>query len=260
VVSFCRYLKKAPESATRPEILLFAHHLLDSGAGSSSVARKLSSLRVFFRFCVAEGITLSNPAKRIPLPKTFRRLPVVMTRDEVATVLSSAPGMGPVRLRNSAILALLYYSGLRVSEACQLRVSDVDLDAETVFISQGKGSKDRIVPLGHASLPIREYLQQGRTLLCNGNKDATLFVTQGGHSMTRQRIFQIVAEAGEAIGRRIFPHALRHSLATHLVEGGSDLPVVQAVLGHADISTTQTYLHTALGYLRGQFTYHPRAL
>ena len=235
--------------------------LRDVGLASRSRARHLITLRGFYRFLVQEKILKTNPAKMVDLPKAGRKLPDVLTIEEVIRLLDAPDLSKPLGLRDGAMLELLYAAGLRISELVTVVIIAVDLEACFVRVL-GKGSKERVVPIGQAARKkLDVYLESGRPALLKGRLSPHLFVTRSGRAMTRQgfwkRFKQYALKAD--ISRNITPHTLRHSFASHLLERGADLRSVQVMLGHVDISTTQIYTHVAQERLKAVHTqYHPR--
>lgn len=229
---------------------------------AASVARALAAVRSFHRFLVREGITDADPAESVMRPKVPRSLPKPLTESDVQALLA-APGQdGPVAFRDTALLETLYGAGLRISELVALDVDDLDLDEGSVRAT-GKGSKERIIPLGrYAVRAVERYLVQGRPTLAGARTRGALFLNQRGGRLTRQGCTNIVKAMARRAGirRRVTPHMLRHSFATHLLEGGADVRVVQELLGHARVSTTQIYTLVTEDRLRDvYFSAHPRA-
>ena len=243
--------------------VIFKHliALRKAGLGSRSRARHLVTVRGFYRFLVQEKILEINPAKLVDLPKTGRKLPDVLSIDDVARLLDAPDPTTPAGVRNAAMLELLYAAGLRVSELVLLGVADVNLEACFIRVF-GKGSKERVVPIGQtAKKRIDAYITSARPALLKSRPNRHLFVTRMGKPMTRQGFWKILKQVARQAGiaSEVTPHTLRHSFATHLLEGGADLRSVQVMLGHADISTTQIYTHVAPEQLKAVHTrYHPR--
>jgi integrase/recombinase XerD len=232
------------------------------GYRASSVARALAAVRSLHRFLVLEGEAEADPAEGVARPKVPRNLPRPLTVDEVAALVA-APGQdGPVPLRDRAILETLYGAGLRISELVALDVDDVDLEEGSVR-AVGKGSKERIVPLGRFAVKSLEaYLTRARPTLAGPRSRGALFLNRRGGRLTRQGSTNIIKEMARRAGirKRVTPHMLRHSFATHLLEGGADVRVVQELLGHASLATTQIYTLVTQDRLRDvYFTAHPRA-
>lgn len=238
----------------------FLVELSQRGVGARSQARYLSALRGLYRYLIQEKAIAHDPTDLVDAPRKRARLPVTLAHHEVDRLLAVPPLDQPLGVRDAAMLYTMYASGLRVSELIGLRVTDVQA-ARGLLSVRGKGGKERLVPIGDAALTrIAVYLQDVRMVWAKAN-ETTLFVTSRGVGMTRQAFWQIVRrrvlEAG--IAKPISPHKLRHSFATHLLEGGADLRAVQAMLGHVDIATTQVYTHVVGDRLRQVHErYHPR--
>jgi integrase/recombinase XerD len=235
--------------------------LRKEGLGARSRARHLVSIRGFFRFLVSEKYLENDPSRLVDLPKSGLRLPDVLSADEVVSLLNAPDSNKPTGLRDSAMLELLYAAGLRVSELISVKVMDVNLDAGFVRVL-GKGDKERVVPIGtHAKAKVALFLHSGRSGLLKTNQSPYLFVARAGKPMTRQGFWKMLKKYASIAGitKKITPHSLRHSFATHLLEGGADLRAVQMMLGHVDISTTQIYTHVARDRLKqAHDKYHPR--
>jgi integrase/recombinase XerD len=256
--------KKRIKDITQADTPLILKHLIalrESGLGSKSCARHLITLRGFYKFLAQEKILEFDPAKLIDLPKSGLKLPDVLSVSEVNLLLSIPDSNTLLGKRNSAMLELLYAAGLRVSELVNLKFLDVNLEACFVRV-MGKGSKERIVPFGlYAKNKIDNYINNSRPLLLKNRVSQYLFVARAGKPITRQGFWkllrQYVKQAG--IKKKVTPHSLRHSFASHLLEGGADLRTVQVMLGHVDISSTQIYTHVARDHLRQiHEKYHPR--
>jgi len=235
---------------------------LDDGRNSRSTARYLSSLKSFFNFLCEEKYLKDNPAQILESPKLWRKLPNVVGLDEVEALLACPDPKTLHGIRDKAMLEVLYATGLRVSELVSLKSTDVDLEVGYIR-SLGKGAKERVVPLGAiANEAVQDYIDVARRVLLNGNTAHELFITRLGRKMTRQGFWKILkAYALKAnIKTSVSPHTLRHAFATHLLERGADLRVVQEMLGHADISTTQIYTHILQDRMRKVHDkFHPRA-
>lgn len=229
---------------------------------ASSVVRALSAVRSFHRFLLREGKAERDPAATVVRPRLPRSLPRPMPVEEVLRLLAAPPEGTPVGLRDRAVLETLYGGGLRVSELAGLDIDDVELEGGSVRVL-GKGGKERDIPLGrYATEAISAYLRRTRPGLATSRSRAALFLNQRGGRLTRQGIAGILAKAvkGAGIERRVTPHTLRHSFATHLLEGGADVRVVQELLGHASVATTQVYTLVTKEHLREvYYTAHPRA-
>ena len=250
-------------SATHSNVAGFLEHLGTHGVESRSAARKLSCLRGFYRWLLLDKRIERDPTVNLESPSTWKVLPKSLAQSEVTEMLERSglaaehPEADAIALRDRAILELLYAGGLRVSELTGLNVADLSLDAGRVLV-RGKGDKERIVPLGRAAVDALEgYLKLARPeLQKKGRATGRLFLSVRGVALTRQWIWRLV----KSTDAHASPHMLRHSCATHMVEGGADLRTVQTLLGHADIATTQVYTHLALGRLKAVHRqHHPRA-
>jgi integrase/recombinase XerD len=226
-----------------------------------SLARCLVSLRMFYRFLVSEGKMSTNPARLLGIPKLYQHLPHVLNRDEVEVLLAQPEQNTTMGRRDKAILELLYATGLRASELIGLRFANINLEAGYIR-TIGKGSKERIVPMGTKAIDsLKRYMIEGRASLLKKGASPYLFLNNRGGRLTRQGLWKILRNYARKAGitKRITPHTLRHSFATHLLEGGADLRSVQVMLGHSDISTTQIYTHVARERLKEVHEkYHPR--
>jgi integrase/recombinase XerD len=229
---------------------------------TATLQRKVACLRSFYRHLRRQGLMQEDPTAHLRAPRQGRRLPQVLTRGEVATLLSQPKGSEPAALRDRALLELMYASGLRASEAIGLDVGDVDLE-DGILRARGKGSKERLVPVGsEASRALGLYLSRGRTRLVGDRLESRLFVNHRGAGLTRQGLYKIVQRHARTAGleHKMSPHTLRHTFATHLLAGGCDLRSLQEMLGHADIATTQLYTHLSAERLKDvYFEAHPRA-
>jgi integrase/recombinase XerD len=246
------------------DMAVILSHIIDlrkTGLEARSRARHMVTLRGFFRFLLEEKIINHDPARLIDLPKTTFKLPDFLSVEEVRRLLDAPETKTPIGHRNAAMMELLYAAGLRVSELIQLKRHDVNLEVGFIRVF-GKGSKERIVPIGSmARGKISEYVEFSRPLLLKKHSSHYLFVARAGKPMTRQGFWKLLKQYGlkAGISKKITPHTLRHSFASHLLEGGADLRSVQVMLGHADISTTQIYTHVARDHLiRIHEKYHPR--
>jgi len=253
-------VKKITDADT-PLILKHLIALRNAGLGSRSCARHLITLRGFYRFLVQEKLIKYDPARLIDLPKGGLKLPDVLNVKEVNLLLNMPDTDKPLGKRNAAMLELLYAAGLRVSELVNLNFLDVNLEACFVRVL-GKGSKERVVPIGVcAKEKTDDYINTARPLLLKNCISRHLFVARAGKPMTRQGFWKLLKQYAQQAGikKKITPHSLRHSFASHLLEGGADLRAVQVMLGHVDISTTQIYTHIAREHLRQMHEkYHPR--
>jgi len=244
-----------------PVILKHLINLKNDNLSPRSRARHLTTLRGFYRFLMQEKVIPYDPARLIDLPKSGFKLPKVLSIEEISVLLSTPDIKNPKGLRDAAMLELLYAAGLRVSELVQVKLMDTNLLAGYVRVF-GKGSKERIVPIGqYAKEKINQYIMSARPHLLKQVVSPYLFVARAGKPMTRQGFWKRLKQYAQKAGIRheITPHSLRHSFATHLLEGGADLRAVQVMLGHADISTTQIYTHVSKEHLKHMHEkYHPR--
>jgi integrase/recombinase XerD len=227
-----------------------------------SIARHVATLRNYYRFLAREGEVSGDPGEFLVSPKQWSTLPKYLNREEIEKLIAAPDGSKPRDLRDRAMLELLYATGLRVSELCGLELTAIERRMGVLKVI-GKGNKQRMVPFGEpAGVALDRYLATGRPALLKGRASKYLFVTARGSAMTRQTFWTLLRNHGHRVGifRRLTPHVVRHSFATHLVEGGADLRSVQIMLGHADISTTQVYTHVARRRLREVIDqHHPRA-
>lgn len=264
---YALFLKKrgieSPDVIDREVIVAYESDLFDRSYAASTVDRHVSVLKGFHRFLVREGYARRNPADTIQLPKAPDRLPDVLSVAQVDEMLSKPVGSGPLALRNQTILEVLYGCGLRVSECTGLDLGDAVLEDGYLHIV-GKGNKERIAPISGAALrALCDYLEHGRPELVRAYAKPTpaVFLNARGGRLTRQSVHALVAEAGRSIGvANLHPHTLRHSFATHMLSGGADLRVIQEILGHSGISTTQIYTHVNRAHIREEYlNAHPRA-
>jgi integrase/recombinase XerD len=247
----------------RPDVQSHLSALAASGISPRSQARALSAVRGFHRLLVVERLALVDPTDEVDAPRRSRRLPQLLSRDEVDRLLAAPRSVrGSAGARDKAMLELLYATGLRVSELVGREATQVDLESRVV-LARGKGNKERLVPLGApAAEAIRAWLGGPRDAMLRGRRTRDLFVTSRGKRMTRQGFWKLLGRyaRGAGISRPISPHKLRHSFATHLLEGGADLRAVQSMLGHADVSTTEIYTHVDRSHARRLHArHHPRA-
>lgn len=249
---------------SRQQLIAYLVRLKQEGRAASTVARKLASIKAFYRFLTAERYIRRNPAEVLEAASRGLHLPKVLSVQEVERLLDE-PNLGTLDgYRDKTMLELLYATGMRVSELVNVPVKNVDMKMQYVIV-MGKGSKERMLPLGRTALHYLEhYLTVARPQLLHGKPDkaAELFVTGWGGPMTRERFYEIIVAYGKSAGisKRVTPHMLRHSFATHLLNNGTDLRIVQELLGHADISTTQIYTHLDVERLREVYDKaHPRA-
>lgn len=258
----CARGKTAPENITRDQIIDFLEDCQANGLAVASIARRLVSIKVFFRYLVGERVLRHDITDVMDSPRVWKVLPGLLSTDEIKRLLNVFKGKNKLEQRNRAIMETFYASGLRVSELAVLRLDGLKLDDGFLRVI-GKGNKERIVPIGR---PAREvlagYLRTARPLLDKTEKAVEVFLSVNGRPLTRARIWGIVKEAALRAGIRknLYPHMLRHSFASHLLAGGADLRVIQEMLGHADIATTQIYTHVDGNRLTEiHRTFHPRA-
>ena len=261
----------SPLDAEHGDLAAFLSELADGRANGSeqrtSVAaatlqRKAACLRSFYRHLRREGLIEHDPTADLRGPPKTKRLPKVLSREQVTTLLAQPKGSKPLALRDRALLELMYACGLRVSEVIGLELSDVDLE-EGMLRARGKGSKERIVPVGRRAVSALElYLARGRHVLVGIKVQSSLLVNHRGSSLTRQGLYKIIQSHARTAGlaEQMTPHTLRHTFATHLLAGGCDLRSLQEMLGHADLATTQVYTHLSAERLKdAYFDAHPRA-
>ncbi len=272
LVMFRKFLRsrgKELDTFLRSDIADFLDEMRENAYSVSSMCRVISSLKGLCRFLVMEKIMSEDPSENLRSPKKWERLPKALTVDQIKDVLHASgdpadlgkPSVkGALLFRNSAMVELLYSSGLRVSELVQLKVADMNFEGGFIRI-MGKGSKERVVPMNQrAGDKIRRYTTEFRPLFLKGSYSDDLFVTGRGSSMTRQRFWQAMKVYGKQLGIELSPHTMRHSFATHLLEGGADLRSLQKMLGHSDISTTQIYTKVTMDrIMKVYLEHHPRA-
>jgi integrase/recombinase XerD len=249
-------------SALTPQLLReFVYHLKDIGLSPASIRRSVSAIRTYFKFLVGEGQLQADPSERLEAPKKWRTLPEVLSVEEASHLLGSVSIDERLAFRDRALLELAYGAGLRVSEWIGLGTQDVLLEDGVARVF-GKGSKERLVPIGRAAIgAVGMYLRELRPRLEKGEGKGRLFLNARGRPLSRMGAWKILRKYVELAGitKHVSPHTLRHSFATHLLEGGADLRAVQEMLGHADISTTQIYTHVDREYLRSVHKqFHPR--
>lgn len=242
-------------------ILKYLIAMRKAGLTARSRARHLVTIRGFYRFLVQEKVLRHDPARLVDLPKSGLKLPEVLSFEEIKLLLDAPDSKKPNGVRDGAMLELLYAAGLRVSELVNLKLRDINLEAGYVRV-YGKGSKERVVPIGlHAKRKIEYYLKSARGILLKNIASPYLFVARAGKPMTRQGFWKLLKRYALQAGlkRKITPHSLRHSFASHLLEGGADLRAVQIMLGHVDIATTQIYTHVTRDHLKNMHQkFHPR--
>jgi integrase/recombinase XerC len=237
-------------------------YLMEQGVVKASIARRLSAIRSFYRYLVREGILPASPVERTSSPKLDKRLPSFLTLGEVERLLNAPDPSTPQGQRDRALLELLYASGLRVSELVNLDLGEINLDTNEIRV-WGKGSKERMVLMGKpASEALHNYLEQGRPKLLGEKKTSALFINRYGQRIPERRVQKMLEDYAKKAGieKRVHPHILRHTFATHLLDGGADLRVVQELLGHAQLSSTQIYTHVTKSQARKVYlSAHPMA-
>lgn len=252
----------SPTSASARLLRDYVYHLKDLGLSPASIRRNVSAVRSYFRFMIAEGELVRDPSEKLESPKRWRTLPEVLTVDEAEKLLTAPSLDEPFAFRDRAMLELAYGAGLRVSEWITLSVKDVLMEDHLLRVF-GKGSKERLVPIGRKAIgAVAIYLRELRPRLERGQGKGILFLNARGDPLSRMGAWKILRKYVDAAGitKPVSPHTLRHSFATHLLEGGADLRAVQEMLGHADISTTQIYTHVDREFLRSVHRqFHPRA-
>ena len=252
---------KAP-SAVTPELLRdHIYELKDLGLAAASIRRGISAIRTYFRFLIGEGHLATDPSGQLETPKTWRTLPEVLTVQEIEALLAAPNPDEPLAWRDRALLEVAYATGVRVSELIGLALNDVWFDDALVRVF-GKGSKERLVPIGRRAMGAAAvYAREVRPTLDKGRTEGRLFLNARGQPLSRVGAWGIIKRCAERaeIKKKVSPHTLRHTFATHMLEGGADLRAVQEMLGHADLSTTQIYTHVDRDFLRSVHKmYHPR--
>jgi integrase/recombinase XerD len=259
---FAKFVKgKKPDQITRLDVKNYIDHLNAEAFSVATIERKMASLKSFFHFAQGEGLSREDPTVDFSLPKKAKRLPKALSLGDTVKMLMAARGKTPLNIRNVALLELLYATGMRASEIIALNLADINFDVSFVRCF-GKGSKERVVPVGKAALgALKEYLENGRPKLPQKDKEA-LFLDKNGQRLTRSGLWGVVKKIVRALGlkEKTSTHTLRHSFATHLLEKGADLRSVQEMLGHSDIATTQIYTSVSRERLKKMYAQaHPRA-
>lgn len=254
---------RAADSLASPEpVRRYIDSLYKAGMASRSIARHLTTVRNFYAHLIEKGVVEADPTAHLAAPKQWQSLPKYLNKKQIDDLLGACDLSKPQGLRDRAMLEFLYATGLRVSELCKVRVAEVEMNMGVVRVLS-KGNKHRMVPVGQSALAaVERYLGNGRPLLLKGRASPYLFVTNRGSAMSRQAFWQLLGGYGKKAGifHDLTPHVLRHTFATHLLEGGADLRSVQSMLGHSDISTTQIYTHVVRSRLRKTVDeHHPRA-
>jgi integrase/recombinase XerD len=262
-LNFLREIKVDSASGiTAEHVTGFIASLSRKGLAANSIARKLSSLRGFHKFLAAEGHCDVDPTSTLESPRQWRKLPGVLNIKEVERLLSQPKGDAPLVVRDKAILEFLYATGVRISELIHIKRKDLLSEVELVRV-MGKGQKERIVPIGKEAVrSAHRYLQEVRSKLAGEHSEDVLFLNRRGQPFSRMGLWKILRKYVNRAGitKRVSPHTIRHSFATHLLKGGADLRAVQEMLGHADISTTQIYTHLDREYIKQEHRdYHPRS-
>jgi integrase/recombinase XerD len=256
------FLGESAVPAGVEDLRRYLDHLYQSGLSARSIARHLTTLRGFYGFLLREGRISTDPTEHLGTPRQWKNIPKFLNLEDINKIIQAADVTRPTGLRDRAMMELLYATGLRVSELCRLGLGDCNLDLAVVRTT-GKGNKQRLVPAGRDAMKaVEAYLASGRAALLKGRASRYLFVTARGGCLTRQGFWKLLAGYGRKAGifHGLTPHVLRHSFATHLLEGGADLRSVQVMLGHSDISTTQIYTHVMRSRLRQTVEeHHPRA-
>jgi integrase/recombinase XerC len=249
LLDFFRFLKEKKvatlDEVNRQVLRDYLGHLVGRGIVKGSIARKLSAIRSFYRYLMREKLITANPIERISSPKLDRRLPLFLTLNEVKQLLEAPDPSTPQGLRDRALLELLYASGLRVSELTSLELGQINLDSNEIRV-WGKGSKERVVLMGEpAAEALRNYFEQGRPKLLTAKRSNAIFLTRYGQRLPARSVQKILEHYTVKAGlkKRVHPHMLRHTFATHMLDGGADLRVVQELLGHEQLSSTQIYTH-----------------
>ena len=266
IKGFFTFLKEknisSMEKVDRHILRDYMGYLMEQGVVKASIARKLSAIRSFYRYLMREGMITTNPIEKASSPKLDKRLPSFLTLDEIKRLLEAADLSDPAGQRDRALLELLYASGLRVSELAQLNLEQVDLDTNEIRV-WGKGSKERVVLMGKpAAEALNTYLTQGRPKLLGKKKNSAFFLNPDGGRLSERSIQRMLEKYAKlaGIGKRVHPHMLRHTFATHLLDGGADLRVVQELLGHTSLNTTQIYTHVTQSQARKVYlSAHPLA-
>jgi len=260
-IAFIELVQHHAKDCSRADLLQFLHHEQENGLSARSLSRMLSSIKTFYNYLVIEGVLEQSPFQDVQTPRLEKKLPGVMNRDEVEALIHAPDTDSMLGLRDRAFFEVLYATGLRVSELVMLKMDNINLQAGFVIVL-GKGSKERIVPLGEIAISwLRRYIGEGRPLLMKRSINSFVFVNRDGGPFSRQGFWKLVKRYCLAAGiiKTISPHTLRHSFATHVLEGGADLRSVQMMLGHSDITTTQIYTHVADSTLKKVHEkYHPR--
>lgn len=265
LTTFSKFLDKQKRdlgSVDHLLVLRFLNQLRTAGRANTSIARMVTTLRKCFAYLKKEGVVAHDPMQTIKPPKKAQHLPAVLTINEVDDLLAVPDVEKPLGIRNKAMLELMYATGLRVSELVHLKLTDLHLDL-AMLQTIGKGDKERIIPMGEVAIDwLKTYLRDSRPKLLKGQQSETVFLNDHGRPISRQGVWLLIKNLVKAAGiqKDVSPHTLRHSFATHILENGADLRIVQELLGHSDISTTQIYTHISKKRLTEVYDqFHPRA-
>ncbi|HLZ44288.1 MAG TPA: site-specific tyrosine recombinase XerD [Gemmatimonadales bacterium] len=253
---------KSPEQLSAAQLREFVYFLKDLGLAATTIGRQISAIRTYYKFLVGEGLAARDPSERIESPKRWRTLPAVLTVAEIDKLLGAPNTDEPLAVRDRALLEFAYATGVRVSELVALKLQDIVFEDGLARVF-GKGSKERLVPVGRRALgAVAMYAREIRPTLDRGKGRGVLFLNARGTPLSRVGAWGVIKRMARRAGltKRVTPHTLRHTFATHLLEGGADLRAVQEMLGHVDLATTQLYTHIDRDYLRTVHkSYHPRA-
>ena len=253
---------RGPDEVTAAQLREFIYHLKDVGLAPATIRRQISAIRTYYRFLVGEGHAARDPSERLESPKGWRVLPSVLSVAEVEKLIAAPDTDTPLGIRDHALLEFAYATGARVSELVGVKQQDV-LFEDGIARLFGKGAKERLVPVGRRALgAVALYAREIRPTLDKGQGRGVVFLNARGRPLSRVGAWGVIKQAARraGIGKRVTPHTLRHTFATHLLEGGADLRAVQEMLGHADLTTTQLYTHVDRDYLRTVHRqFHPRA-
>ena len=258
------FVEKEGASCKKIDINILTNYItyLSERLSRRSLARNISAIRTFFKFLVLEGVIQENPARFLEVPKVSKTLPGILNEHEIELLLNQPSASTPIGIRDKAMIELLYATGVRVSELVHLKISDVDLSVGYIKV-KGKGAKERFVPIGEKAVSVlKEYIEKARSKFDKKRGSPYLFLNNRGKPFSRQGFWKMLKSYAKKAGikKRITPHIIRHSFATHLIKNGADLRSVQMMLGHSDISTTQIYTHIDRSYLKEVYNRcHPRA-
>ena len=258
------FVEKEGASCKKIDINILTNYItyLSERLSRRSLARNISAIRTFFKFLVLEGVIQENPARFLEVPKVSKTLPGILNEHEIELLLNQPSASTPIGIRDKAMIELLYATGVRVSELVHLKISDVDLNVGYIKV-KGKGAKERFVPIGEKAVSVlKEYIEKARSKFDKKRGSPYLFLNNRGKPFSRQGFWKMLKSYAKKAGikKRITPHIIRHSFATHLIKNGADLRSVQMMLGHSDISTTQIYTHIDRSYLKEVYNRcHPRA-